>query len=137
MKIVRAVQTSLACPAQWDAWDEEGNYYYLRFRHGYGSVTQYKSENWMDAPQVKPYKEWGPGDNIHNMNTEFIREVTAFEYGDEWLGHITLEKFTELAGFELAENLCFTGFGDHIRDELVQDGFTFLLDYTEDGNETS
>lgn len=39
MKIVKAHQTCYACPSQWDAWDEEGNYWYLRFRHGYGSAS--------------------------------------------------------------------------------------------------
>lgn len=38
MKIVKAHQTCYACPSQWDAWDEEGNYWYLRFRHGYGTA---------------------------------------------------------------------------------------------------
>ncbi|MCB0485997.1 MAG: hypothetical protein KDC47_07370 [Flavobacteriaceae bacterium] len=35
IKLTKITKTSFACPAQWDAWDEEGNYYYFRFRHGY------------------------------------------------------------------------------------------------------
>lgn len=34
IKIKRYVSTSPACPTQFDMWDGEGNYYYLRYRHG-------------------------------------------------------------------------------------------------------
>lgn len=36
--LVRADQTCIACPSQWDAWDLDGRYWYLRFRSGYGSI---------------------------------------------------------------------------------------------------
>lgn len=36
--IVRAMQTCAACPSQWDAWDADGRYWYLRFRHGRGTM---------------------------------------------------------------------------------------------------
>ena len=47
--LVRAVQTCVACPSQWDAWDADGNYYYLRYRSGHGSVRRYRTENWTDS----------------------------------------------------------------------------------------
>jgi hypothetical protein len=127
MKIVRAVQTSSGCPSQWDAWDDEDNYYYLRYRHGRGTVIQYKTENWVDAPDKKPYKEWGPEDNIYNTNPEYIRYVTSFEYGDPMDGFIELDQFCELAGIEL-DLIMYTGYGDHLRDQLVQEGMTFLIE---------
>ena len=46
--LVRAVQTCGGCPSQWDAWDLDGRYWYLRFRHGYGTMSRdYFTE---DAP---------------------------------------------------------------------------------------
>lgn len=135
IRITRAVQTSLACPSQWDAWDSEDNYYYLRFRHGQGLMVHYKTEDWADAPDVKPYEEWVRGtDNIYNMNSEFLGFTARFEYGDEYLGDISLEKFAELAGFEL-DLQAYTDFGNHIRDELVKEGLTFLLDFEHGGEE--
>jgi hypothetical protein len=35
---VRVVQVSAGCPAQWDGWDQNGRYYYLRYRYGTGEV---------------------------------------------------------------------------------------------------
>lgn len=34
--LVKVKQTCQACPSQWDAWDDEGTYYYLRYRWGTG-----------------------------------------------------------------------------------------------------
>lgn len=33
-KIVKMVRTCVACPSQWDGWDENGTYFYFRYRHG-------------------------------------------------------------------------------------------------------
>jgi hypothetical protein len=38
--LAKIVQTCLACPEQWDAWDVDGNYWYLRYRHGRGSAER-------------------------------------------------------------------------------------------------
>jgi hypothetical protein len=49
--IVKAVQTCWACPSQWDAWTDEGQYLYLRFRHGVGTVEEQPSpdlSSWAD-----------------------------------------------------------------------------------------
>lgn len=34
IEIREVVQTSWACPSQWDAWDINGDRYYVRYRHG-------------------------------------------------------------------------------------------------------
>jgi len=34
IKITKAVQTCMACPAQWDAWTEDDEYVYVRYRWG-------------------------------------------------------------------------------------------------------
>lgn len=113
--LVRTVQTCMACPSQWDAWDAEGNYYYLRYRHGCGEIRQYKTENWVESDE-----------------NELIRVVADFEYGDPLDGSIELDEFARLAGIELApdETLYQTGYGDHLRDELIKDGLTFFLEGT-------
>ena len=43
MILARVVQTSSGCPSQWDAWTVEGQYLYLRYRHGVGGVERHPS----------------------------------------------------------------------------------------------
>ncbi|MFR9797504.1 hypothetical protein ACL02U_16585 [Streptomyces sp. MS06] len=43
--LARVVQTSRGCPSQWDAWTTGGQYLYLRYRHGEGTVEQHPSED--------------------------------------------------------------------------------------------
>lgn len=71
MRIIKAEQTCFACPSQWDAWDEDGDYWYLRFRYGYGSAE-----------------------------CEAKGEYRSFEAGDDLDGCIELDLFLELAGLE-------------------------------------
>lgn len=44
IRITKLVQTCGACPAQWDAWDEDGTYYYIRYRSGWLSVARSKGQ---------------------------------------------------------------------------------------------
>lgn len=51
--LARVVQTCWACPAQWDAWTTTGQYLYLRYRFGCGTVDAYDNDNsntWADFP---------------------------------------------------------------------------------------
>lgn len=134
IKIVRAVQTCTACPSQWDAWDEEGNYYYLRYRHGLGTVTQYRTSDWVSVRY-----QWDESSDVpyHYQNPAYVREVTSFEHGDSLDGFIELEEFCRLAGMELDLKM-YTNYGEHLRDGLVERGLTFLLEEDEekkdDGN---
>jgi hypothetical protein len=109
--LVRVTMTSIACPAQWDAWDEAGNYYYLRYRHGHGSIRQYRTADWTRSDE-----------------DELIRDVASFDHGHPLDGSITLEDFARLAGITLAPGIACTGLGDWLRDEMVtRHGWTFLL----------
>lgn len=76
IKLTRVVQTCWGCPSQWDAWDSEGTYYYLRFRFGHGTVSI--------------------GD--HNDPVQ-IRE---FSDGDDMAGVIDLETFARLANLDVS-----------------------------------
>lgn len=39
--LTHTVRTCRSMPAQWDAWTTDGQYLYLRYRHGVGSVETY------------------------------------------------------------------------------------------------
>jgi hypothetical protein len=84
--LVRAVQTCYACPAQWDAWDADGQTYYLRFRSGLGTVEA------VDTPTTTA------------ESLDSARLIAEFQYGDSLLGSIELDLFCRLAGIRLAEN---------------------------------
>jgi hypothetical protein len=134
VRIVRAVQTSIACPSQWDLWDADGNYYYARFRHGCGEVRQYADENWVGAPQ-KPDDEIDkavPGWGIYS-NTAYIRTVATFEVEDEWAGEISLGKLAEKTGLELDPQAYSINYGQHLRDELIKSGLVSLIEDPERG----
>jgi hypothetical protein len=80
--IVKAVQTCHACPSQWDAWTDTGQYLYLRFRYGYGSV------------------ESQPGPDVDTWSHQPTL-VASFQDEDGWAGEISLEEFCERAGLTL------------------------------------
>lgn len=82
--LTKTEQTCWACPSQWDGWDAEGNYYYLRYRWGVGTVDAYPnadSDTWRSAPDGR---------------------IAHFKWGDDLDGVISLEDFVALAGLELA-----------------------------------
>ena len=88
--IVRAVQTCTACPSQWDAWDMDGNYWYLRYRHGHGTAERQPSPDpgtWTDDPPM-----------------------LSFECGDRLSGFMELSEFCDRVGLNLA-----TGPGHAVR----------------------
>ncbi|MFJ8025526.1 hypothetical protein [Streptomyces sp. NPDC096311] len=85
VSIARVVQTCGACPSQWDAWTTRGQYLYLRYRHGEGTVEQHPSEDtdtW-DGEESRLWTSWDDGTN-----------------GD-WIG---LVDFLAMAGLRLTPN---------------------------------
>jgi hypothetical protein len=90
--ITRVVLLCSACPSAWDAWDDTGRYWYLRYRYGLGKAKQYASgPDW--------HLTGGP-----DGSEEPVR-VLSFEYGHPLDGVISLEKFAELAGLVLSPEL--------------------------------
>ncbi|GAA1245426.1 hypothetical protein GCM10009665_40360 [Kitasatospora nipponensis] len=81
--IARAVQTCGGCPAQWDAWTTGGQYLYLRYRHGQGSVEAFPSED--------PVHWGGEGPGLRS----------AWDDGTSG-GEIDLTDFLAMAGLHLA-----------------------------------
>lgn len=69
--LVRVVQTCPACPSQWNAWDAAGQYYYLRYRGGRGTVETAASEqDYMDSwkPWSVPLVEFSHGGYFDGEN---------------------------------------------------------------------
>src|SRR5690349_3612066 len=80
VKVVRVRQTCFACPSQWDAWDENGTYLYLRYRYGSGTVSL-------------------------DVGSDRMQEISRFTYGDSLGSIITLETFCDQAGLQLADRV--------------------------------
>lgn len=74
--LVRAVQTCHACPSQWDAWDLDGRYWYLRFRSGRGT-----------------------------MGRDYLTGQLSFEVDDGLAGAISLAEFCDRIGVTYAPAL--------------------------------
>lgn len=85
MTIAKAVETCAACPSQWDAWTDTGQYLYLRYRGGNGTAEAFPS----------------PDVNTWDLATDST--VASFDTGDSLHGSITLAEFCELAGLTIAE----------------------------------
>jgi hypothetical protein len=121
IRIVRAVQTSVACPAQWDAWDDAGNYYYLRYRHGHGSVRRYATPGWWSDFAAD----------------QLIGTVAEFDFGDPLDGSVSLAEFAVLAGVALADDLDETPFGRHVPGELAASTDDLVLRAVLEGQDPS
>lgn len=100
LTLTRVTQVSFACPAQWDAWDADGSYFYLRYRYGHGQVRQYASAD----------------------SDEVIAVIADFRHGHPLDGAISLEEFAGLAGITIAQDAAVTEFGDYLRDGLIFEG---------------
>ncbi len=89
--IVRADRTCIACPSQWDAWDTDGRYLYMRYRSGIGTVDTYDNPDW---------ETWTtpPDGDIARFDTEQRHD-----------GDIGIEDFLDLAGLALADNAVVVG----------------------------
>lgn len=108
--IVKAVQTCMACPSQWDAWDSDGRFWYLRYRHARGEARQYaEGPDWYEA-EPAPGSPW----------PEPV-EVRSFDYGDSpYDGVIELPQFCELAGLVLSPAAEVTPWGTYMSEALAQ-----------------
>lgn len=68
--LTRAVMTSEGCPSQWDAWDADGNRFYLRYRWGVGTLR-------VGSPAGAVVAEFDTGDALDGLITlvEFAEEM--------------------------------------------------------------
>lgn len=89
--LARAVRTCTACPSQWSAWTVGGQYLYLRYRSGIGTVDAYDTEDsgqWARIPDGA---------------------VARFDTGDRLDGEMTLTEFCQRTGLQLAPDCVVTG----------------------------
>lgn len=89
--VARAVRTCIAVPSQWNAWTAAGQYLYLRYRSGIGTVDTYDSSD-VDTWTHVPYGA-----------------VAFFDTGDRRDGEMDLPEFCERAGLQLADDAEVTG----------------------------
>lgn len=82
----RVIRTCTAVPSQWNAWTADGQYLYLRYRSGIGTVDAYDTED--------ETKWTRPPDGA----------VARFDTGDRLDGEMDLVEFCERAGLQLADN---------------------------------
>ncbi|MFI0233143.1 hypothetical protein [Streptomyces sp. NPDC017086] len=96
--LARVVCTLSCVPTQWDAWDTDGRYYYLRYRFGRGTVDTYDdpdSDTWTVIPD--------------GHTAEFHDE------DDPWCGEIELDEFLERAGMRLAPGAAVVPHEEYLR----------------------
>lgn len=82
--LVKVVETCAACPSQWDAWTATGQYLYLRYRWGVGTVDAF------DGPDSDQWGRYPDG------------SVAKIHGTCDMDGDITLTDFLAAAGLELA-----------------------------------
>jgi hypothetical protein len=89
--LARVVRTCTAVPSQWNAWTTSGQYLYLRYRSGIGTVDAYDtedSEQWTRIPDGA---------------------VARFDTGDRIDGEMDLPEFCARTGLQLADQAEVTG----------------------------
>ena len=73
IEIIKLKQTYGACPSQWDAWDAEDNYYYVRYRHGLLTVHKNRKESAIYHKRI--------GDHMDGcMNWEEIEQYSPLRF---------------------------------------------------------
>lgn len=95
IRLTKVVSTCSSHPAQWDAWDADGQYYYLRYRSHHGTVNAFEDQDWA---------KWCGGD-AHRAVWALDHPQAEFRRDSYWdSGIIELDDFCRLAGIELAED---------------------------------
>ena len=65
INIVKMVETCGGCPSQWDGWDDEGAYYYFRYRWGYLRIDKApKQDEWVSGLAITYGADPGSSETI-------------------------------------------------------------------------
>ncbi|MFI1165625.1 hypothetical protein ACH4UM_18920 [Streptomyces sp. NPDC020801] len=105
--LARVVCTCPSVPSQWDAWTVDGQYLYLRYRFGRGTVDAYEApgpEGWDVAPGG------------------YVAEFR--DPDDPWRGEIELEEFLRRAGLRLAPLASVVSYEEYARRRLDEEPTT-------------
>lgn len=103
--LARAVCIGPAVPSQWNAWTVDGQYLYLRYRFGHGTVDSYPSADFETWDRV-------PEGNLACFGDCFPRQ--GFD------GEIDLNEFCERAGLVLAPDAVIVGYDEYVRTRQEQ-----------------
>lgn len=105
ISLARVVQTCLAVPSQWDAWTVDGQYLYLRYRFGHGTVDDYPSEDFETWDRV-------PEGALACFGDCFPRQ--SFD------GEIELSEFCERAGLVIAPDAVVVSYDEYVQQRREQ-----------------
>ncbi|MEU0991945.1 hypothetical protein [Streptomyces sp. NPDC005953] len=78
--IAKTVRTCRACPSQWDAWTPDGQYLYLRYRHGTGSIEHHPGpdQDAWDYTVDPTIRQWNDGTQSGSISlTDFLTSAGA------------------------------------------------------------
>jgi hypothetical protein len=76
IRIKDIVQTCIACPSQWDMWDEDGKYYYVRYRWSTLRVDKADSEeDWMSLKKQTIFSMVRDENHGGYMEYDELREI--------------------------------------------------------------
>ena len=103
--IARAIFTCPSVPSQWDAWTVDGQYLYLRYRFGHGTVDDYDSQDSDTWDRV-------PEGNLACFGDCYPRR--GFD------GEIELVDFCERAGLVLAPDAEVVSWDEYVQQRLEQ-----------------
>lgn len=102
--LARVVCTCPALPSQWDAWTVDGQYLYLRYRFGRGTVDAYDSHD-TDTWDVVP-----------------DGAIACFTDPDEpYGGEIELDEFLRRAGLRLAVLASVVSYDEYVQQRRAAD----------------
>ena len=74
MKIVKVTQTCYACPSQWDAWVDNGDRIYVRYRWGGLTITYFGQDSKLDGDLIFSSRVGDGLDGVLEYNE--LRELT-------------------------------------------------------------
>jgi hypothetical protein len=103
--ITRAICTCCSVPSQWDAWTVDGQYLYLRYRFGHGTVDDYDSQDSDTWDRV-------PEGNLACFGDCYPRR--GFD------GEIELADFCERAGLVLAPDADVVSWNEYVQQRREQ-----------------
>lgn len=109
INIVKMVETCGGCPSQWDGWDDQGVYYYFRYRWGFLRIDKApKQEEWVSGLAVAYGADPGPTETIFGE-----------QIGDGMDGIMSYEELDRaVAGFmKLPVTFSYGGYGEEEEEE--------------------
>ena len=88
INIVKMIETCGGCPSQWDGWDDEGAYYYFRYRWGYLRIDKSPTqEKWVSGLAIAYGAE--PGESVTIYGEQLGHEMDGILGYSDLKGHLS------------------------------------------------